>query len=57
MNIHLIIDTIHERRAGIDMIAAGYVEKTHYADPDADREGQGDMEDRGGGIPGSVRGG
>lgn len=34
------IDTIHERRAGIDMIAMPYEEKTVFATPDRRRGGE-----------------
>lgn len=34
MDIQFITDTIHERRAGIDMIALPYAEETYFAEPD-----------------------
>jgi len=38
-----IIDTIHELRAGIDMISLPFELETHYAEPD-ELEGEGDTE-------------
>ena len=39
VDIRLIINTMHERRVGIDMTMMSYKEETHYAAPDQDREG------------------
>ncbi|WP_276120051.1 hypothetical protein [Pararhizobium qamdonense] len=39
MDQHSLIDTIHERRAGIDMIAMPYKRDTFYAKP-AKKEGK-----------------
>lgn len=50
MDHRFVIDTIHERRAGIDMISLPYLEETVFADPDALREEEGDPEERGLGI-------
>lgn len=36
MDIQFIIDTIHELRAGIDMIAMPYEQETYFAEPDVD---------------------
>ncbi|TCP80844.1 hypothetical protein C8J31_11486 [Rhizobium sp. PP-CC-2G-626] len=38
MNHQFIIDTIHERRVGIDMITMPFAQETFYAEPD-DLEG------------------
>ena len=35
------IDTIHERRAGIDMYAMAYEQTTVFAKPDRRRKGEG----------------
>ncbi|WP_171520711.1 hypothetical protein [Ensifer canadensis] len=40
MDLQFIIDTIHERRAGIDMITMPYEQETFFAEPDADELGE-----------------
>lgn len=34
LDLQFITDTIHERRAGIDMIAMPFAQETHFAAPD-----------------------
>ncbi len=51
MDIQFIIDTIHERRADIDMIAMPFVEDTYYADSDAVEGAEGDASSGGFEIP------
>lgn len=41
VDIPFVINTMHERRCGIDMILMTFKEETHYANPDQDREGTG----------------
>lgn len=43
MDPKFIIDTIHERRAGIDMISLPFELETFYAEPD-EQEGEDDTE-------------
>lgn len=38
MDLQFIIDTIHELRAGIDMIAMPYEQETYFAEPDVDED-------------------
>jgi hypothetical protein len=42
MDPELIIETIRERRAGIDMIAMPWEARTFFAEPDSLREGVGE---------------
>lgn len=51
MNIPFIIETIHERRQGLDMITKGYDQATHFASRvKRRRESTGDKGGKGGGI-------
>lgn len=51
MNLQFIIDTIHELRAGIDMIAMPYEQETYFAEPDADEDvSEGEIDTEAGGC-------
>lgn len=51
MHQQLIIDTIHERRHGIDLLARPIEPGTLYADPDVTPEARGKAAAGGGHIP------
>lgn len=51
MDIQFIIDTIHERRADIDMLALPYAEETYFAEPDGLEDAEGDTSSGGFEIP------